>query len=122
LKESPLELTITPKGNDDGFLFFFARALDGVPLTNLGRCAECNKWFLQSGKRERHFCSNLCRAKSSRERRKKNSEKRDPIVRKGSGKRRREDKLPHAKRVRAIIIGGKNRKKTSKESKNGDSN
>lgn len=73
-EKSPFEVTIKPMGDDQGFLFLFIQALDGIPLTALNQCSEdgCGKWFLQSGKRPRIFCSDRCRIrKANRERRRK---------------------------------------------------
>jgi hypothetical protein len=64
LDKSNLEIVIIPEGGEEGFIFLFAQALDGVPIKSIGRCQAdtCNRWFLQSGKK-RSFCSNRCRAR-----------------------------------------------------------
>jgi hypothetical protein len=64
LDNSPIESDIIPEEGDSGFLFAFAQALNGIYWTNIRRCTECRAWFLQSGKRERIFCSGRCRVKN----------------------------------------------------------
>ncbi len=72
LEKSPIELVLTPKGGDEAFLFSFSQALDGVLLKSIKQCSECNRWYFQSGRRERLVCSDKCRArKSNREKRKR---------------------------------------------------
>lgn len=79
LQNSPLELVTTPTGSNESFLFFFYQAIDGIPLNSLGRCLEhdCNKWFLQYGRRKRRFCSDRCRT------RKINKDRRDKMKKEG---------------------------------------
>ena len=101
LENSPLEIVIAPKGGDEGLLFLFMQALDGVPLMYLRQCSECDKWFLQAGKRERLFCSDQCRArKNISERRRKERESERPI--------------------RKIRFRKRSEKKSQKEAKNGN--
>ena len=80
LETSPFELVITPEEGDEGFLFSFAQALHNIPLKSIKKCSECSDWFLQSGKKERLFCSNNCRA------RKYNKDRRKAIKEEGGEK------------------------------------
>jgi hypothetical protein len=80
LENSPIELVITPKGDDECFLFSFAQTLDGILLKSIKKCSDCNNWFFQASKRERFFCSNKCRA------RKFNKDRRKMIKEKGGEK------------------------------------
>lgn len=85
LENSPVEIMITPRGSDEGFLFSFVKTLDGVPLTFVRSCSECGNWFLQSGKRERGSCSTRCKArKANRERRRRVKEEGEKNISQGS--------------------------------------
>jgi hypothetical protein len=55
-------ILLTPKADDPGFLFSLAQELDGIPLSYFKKCEQCGKWLLQSGKKHRRFCSDICRA------------------------------------------------------------
>lgn len=90
LEKSPIELVLTPKGGDEAFLFSFSQALDGVLLKYIKQCSECNRWYFQSGRRERLVCSDKCRARKS------NREKRKRL--KNEGGKAYEDELKDGKR------------------------
>jgi hypothetical protein len=63
LEKSPLEMAILPEVDKSSFLLGFIEALIGVPLSRVGRCENCTKWFLQHGKKEKKFCSTQCRTR-----------------------------------------------------------
>jgi len=72
LERSQIELDITPEESDDAFLFWFAQAINGIPLSSIKQCVECKNWFFQSGNRKRFFCVARCRSRNfNRENRKR---------------------------------------------------
>ena len=122
LAKSRARVLMTPERNDEGFLFSFLQTLDGVLLTSIRQCSECNNLLFQSGKMERSFCSTRCRSrKANRERRKR--------IREEGGSPYKEDLAKGKERARASyerkqkaqsganVKVGKNRpRKTRKES------
>ena len=67
LENSPLEMVVTPKADEAGFILGFVQSVNGVPLSSINRCSDpkCNRWFLQYGKRQKKFCSAQCRMRKA---------------------------------------------------------
>ncbi len=62
---SPIALEVFFDDEDTGLMFMFMRTLEGILLDSIRQCDECKKWMIQTGKRERKFCSNLCRSRKN---------------------------------------------------------
>lgn len=100
---------------EESLLIYFAQALDGTPLHAIRRCPECLRYFIQTTKRERFFCSNKCAArKVSRERRKKlKKEKTESYTKEleGGAKRARKSYVNKVKRTHPkATVGSRPRK------------
>jgi len=65
LDDSAIRLEIIPKEDDEGFVFTFFGSIEGMPLSFIRRCGECDKWFVQRSKHEQIFCSVNCRARKN---------------------------------------------------------
>jgi hypothetical protein len=126
IEKSPIELEVVFDDEDTGLIFMFVRTLEGVRLDSIHQCHECKKWIVQTGKREKRYCSSLCRS------RKNNRVRRDNIKEIGGelyedelekGKKRAKqsrEKQIKKKLGSNVVIGKSTRKK--KEDGNGTTN
>lgn len=49
--------------DENGLVFYFLEALDGLPLRRLQECRECGRWFVILDEKKRTYCSHECRRK-----------------------------------------------------------
>ena len=71
----------------------FMTCLDGVPVTSIKRCPECDNWFYQPTKKEKIYCNNRCASRYIV--RKKRREQKE-----ATSEQYREEKTNGAKRAR----------------------
>ncbi len=63
-EDSTIQLISDPlERANDIFLIRFLEALNGLKLSALLQCGECQKWFIHTSKHDRQYCSNRCGAR-----------------------------------------------------------
>jgi len=104
-QDSLMEATILPPENSNGLFFFFLLALDGLPISSLQECQQCEKWFFKFGKRKHIFCSDVCRATWANKRKLDDIKKDSPDIYKTNlerGRKRAKDSYEKRKKEKRL--------------------
>jgi len=64
LMAAPIRLSYRASSDEVTLLYYFIKALEGVPASAFRQCPDCLKFFLHLSKRIKKYCSNKCASRS----------------------------------------------------------
>jgi hypothetical protein len=107
LDKARFRTLVTASVTHKALIYHLLQSLNGLPVSSLKRCIECQGWFVQETKRVRQFCSKSCAKKKTNrelyERMKQNPDLHEAVLEKSrerarkSYEKRAKEKNPNAK-------------------------
>lgn len=65
LEDSRLVIRASSSKLEDAMIYYLFQSISNIPANTIKKCAECGKWFFQTTKREKLYCSAFCATKRS---------------------------------------------------------
>jgi len=66
LRDSRFRVFKTASQDFDGLIYHFTDTLNGIPISAVRKCPECEGWFVHLTNRKRDYCSNRCASRKGR--------------------------------------------------------
>ncbi len=66
LKDSRFKVFKVASHDFDGLIYHFTDTLNGIPISAVRKCPECEGWFVHLTNRKRDYCSNRCASRKGR--------------------------------------------------------